>query len=76
MKTISIRELHNRTGHYVRRAATEPLTITDRGETIARIVPTLPVQRMDKPFPKRNRAQMPRTGLDSTVLVSADRDGR
>ena len=35
MKTISIRELHTRTGHYVGRAATEPITVTDRGATVA-----------------------------------------
>ena len=39
MKTISIRELHTRTGHYVRRAATEPITVTDRGATVAILQP-------------------------------------
>ena len=39
MKTISIRELHTRTGHYVRHAAVEPITVTDRGATVAILQP-------------------------------------
>ncbi len=76
MKTISIRELHTRTGHYVRRAATEPITVTDRGETVAVIQPATPAQLVGKPFPKRDRLTMPITGLDSTAMISEDRDGR
>lgn len=39
MKTVSIRELHTRTGHYVRLAANVPITVTNRGEIVARLVP-------------------------------------
>ncbi len=76
MKTVSIRERHTRTGHYVRRAAKEPITITDRGETVAIIQPATPANRVGKPFPKRNRSAMPVTDLDSAILISEDRDGR
>lgn len=76
MKTISIRELHTRTGHYVRHAATEPITVTDRGQTIAVIQPATPAQLIGKPFPKRDRSSLPTTDRDSTRLISEDRDGR
>ncbi|MBC8040500.1 MAG: type II toxin-antitoxin system Phd/YefM family antitoxin [Opitutaceae bacterium] len=35
MKTISISELHARTDHYVRLAATEQITVTDHGKPVA-----------------------------------------
>ena len=81
MKTISIRELHTRTGHYVRRAATEPITVTDRGETIARLVPitaptglTFAQRRLRPGFLKLQ--SKPMTGIDSGQLISEDRDAR
>ena len=80
MKTISIRELHTRTGHYVRRAATEPITVTDRGETVARLVPiTSPTgltfaQRRLRPGFKKFLATPLLAGTDSTQIVSEDRD--
>ena len=79
MKTISIRELHTRTGHYVRRAAKEPITVTDRGETIARLVPITEstgltfAQRRLRPGFKRFLAT-PLGGTDSTQMISEDRD--
>jgi antitoxin (DNA-binding transcriptional repressor) of toxin-antitoxin stability system len=76
MKTISIRELHTRTGHYVRHSATEPITVTDRGQTVAIIQSPNPATRVGKPFPKRDRLAMPVTDLDSSALISEDRDGR
>ena len=36
---ISIRELHHRTGHFVRQAGREVLVVTDRGRPIAEIRP-------------------------------------
>src|SRR5207253_504539 len=37
---VTIRELHERTGEYIRKAAeTGEIYVTDRGKTIARIVP-------------------------------------
>ena len=80
MKTISIRELHTRTGHYVRRAATDPIVITDRGETVARLVPVAEPagltfgQRRLRPGFRRFLAMPLKSGTDSTQIVSEDRD--
>jgi len=37
--TVSIRELHARTGHFVRKAAEMPVIITDNGKPVAEIRP-------------------------------------
>jgi len=40
MKTISIRELHEKTGDWVRRSVTlGAITVTDNGKVIAQIIP-------------------------------------
>ena len=75
MKTISIKELHARTGHWVRTAKTTPLIVTDRGEKVASLQPhnnTLPVVK----FAKRDWSKLPSSDLDSTDFISSDRDGR
>ena len=83
MKTISIRELHERTGEYVRKAAEAgEIFVTDRGKTVAKIVP-----QHDKPetpyfarrlltpaFQKLMTSGKLRGGTDSTKIVSEDRD--
>ena len=83
MKTISIRELHERTGEYVRKAAEAgEIYVTDRGKTVAKIVP-----QQDKPetpyfarrkltpaFRKLMKSGKLRGGTDSTRIVSEDRD--
>ena len=83
MKTISIRELHERTGEYVRKAAEAgEIYVTDRGKTVAKIVP-----QQDKPetpyfarrkltpaFRKLMKSGKLRGGADSTGIVSEDRD--
>jgi len=81
MKTISIRELHTRTGHYVRQAATEPITVTDRGETVARLVPvpaatgiTFAERRLRPGFLKLQSKLL--IGAESGQLISEDRDAR
>ena len=38
--TVSIRDLHARTGHFVRKAAEMPVIITDNGKPVAEIRPT------------------------------------
>lgn len=82
MKTISIRELHTRTGHYVRHAATEPITVTDRGETVAIIQPASAparvtfAQRRLRPGFRRFLKQGIIAGMDSTQIISEDRDAR
>lgn len=81
MKTVSIRELHTRTGHYVRRTASEPISVTDRGQTIARLVPVIEptgvtfAERRLRPGFRKLQAR-PMTGIDSGKLISEDRDGR
>ncbi len=81
MKTISIRELHTRTGHYVRRAATEPITVTDRGATVAILQPapaptrvTFAQRRLRPGFIKLQ--SKPLLGVDSGQMISEDRDAR
>ena len=80
MKTISIRELHQATGKWVRQAAAGELYVTERGRLIAKILPAKPVPA--KPFfaqPKFSRAFLAhrrhlRGGTDATQLISEERD--
>lgn len=85
MKTISIRELHLRTGALVREARRlGGLIVTERGAAVARIEPA----RQGPPAnPFHNRKLLPAyerllrsgklaTGTDSTRIVSDSRDGR
>jgi antitoxin (DNA-binding transcriptional repressor) of toxin-antitoxin stability system len=75
MKTISIKQLHARTGHWVRTASHTPVVVTDRGERIAALQPlgaNTPIVK----FAKRDWSKLPASDLDSTDLISADRDGR
>lgn len=79
MKTVSIRELHTRTGHYVRRAATEPIAVTDRGEVVARLLPKSEptgvtfANRKLRPGFKRLQS-LSFAGVDSGTMISEDRD--
>jgi antitoxin (DNA-binding transcriptional repressor) of toxin-antitoxin stability system len=80
MKKISIRELHEATGRWVRRASSAEVYVTERGRVLAKIVPASPLPA--KPFfasPKFTRAFLAqrkylRGGTDSTDLLSEDRD--
>ena len=83
MKQISIRELHEKTGEYIRQAAKAgAIYVTDRGRTVAKIVPQeeLPpvpyfAQRKLIPgFRKLLKTGKLSGGPDSTILVSEDRD--
>jgi prevent-host-death family protein len=85
MKTISIRELHEKTGHWVRRAAaTGEIVVTDRGQTIARIVPQPPQneipyfarRKMSPEFKRLWDSGKLRGGTDSTQIISEDREDR
>jgi prevent-host-death family protein len=83
MKRVSIRQLHEKTGEYIRKAAREgELLITDRGKTIAKIVPQH--ETPERPYFAR-RVLTPgfrrlmktgklRSGTDATRIVSEDRD--
>jgi antitoxin (DNA-binding transcriptional repressor) of toxin-antitoxin stability system len=82
---ISIRELHARTGHYVRRAAISPVVVMDNGRPVAelRSLSGHPATPRTKSEPKwKKRVLLPGyaaimdtpVGGDSTVGISEDRD--
>ena len=81
MKTISIRELHAKTGAWVRKAAEiGAITVTERGRPVARLE-AVPEGRAANPFrARRLRPGYARLrgklgeGTDSTAIVSEDRD--
>ena len=80
MKTVSIRELHTRTGHYVRAASRQPISVTERGTTIARLVPvsdpvgvTFAERRLRPGFTRFLATPRP-PSTDSTRIISEDRD--
>lgn len=83
MKTISLRELHESTGAWVREAArVGTLVITDRGKPIARLeavnadLPANPfLTRKLRPGYVKLRGRLG-GGTDSTLIVSADRDAK
>jgi antitoxin (DNA-binding transcriptional repressor) of toxin-antitoxin stability system len=82
MTVISIHELHENTDLWVRKAAEEPVVLTDNGQAVAKIVP-LPVAAKGKPFGMRQllpgfaelQAKLS-GGTDSTQIISEMRDGR
>ena len=80
MKTITIRQLHEATGRWVRQAQDGEVYVTDRGRVIARIVPASALPR--QPFfaePNytreflRERARLA-GGTDSTETIGEERD--
>jgi antitoxin (DNA-binding transcriptional repressor) of toxin-antitoxin stability system len=80
MKTITIRELHQATGRWVRRASAGEIHVTEHGRLVAKIVAATPLPA--KPFfanPKFTRAFIAqrkhfRGGTDSTVTISEERE--
>lgn len=83
MKTISLRELHAKTGAWVRKAARlGTVLITDRGIPIARIEPVAH-EVSGNPFSRRRilpefavlKGKLAK-GSDSTSIIRADRDER
>ena len=81
MKTISLRELHENTGAWVREAASSgSLIITDRGKPVARLE-ALTAGLQINPFLTRKlrpgyaklRGKL-HGGVDSTKIISDDRD--
>jgi len=83
MKTITIRELHHHTGEWLRKAAKiGEIHVTERGKTIARILPQAPTpevpyfaRRKLNPEFRRIMHRL-RGGTDSTQIISEDRDAR
>ncbi len=80
MKTISIRQLHESTGRWVRHARSGEVHVTDRGQLIAKIVPASPPPAQpffaNPPWSRaflRERSRL-RGGTDSTATVSEERD--
>lgn len=83
MTTISIKELHGRTGHWLRRVSEEgELIVTDRGRPIARLLPALEPAKTN-PFLRRRLMpgvarlmERPIGGPSSSEIISDGRDGR
>jgi antitoxin (DNA-binding transcriptional repressor) of toxin-antitoxin stability system len=83
MTAISIHQLHEDTGLWVRKATEqEPIVVTDEGRAVAKIVP-FAAPKTGNPFLTRKllpgfaelQAQMS-GGTDSTDIISEMRDGR
>ncbi len=81
MKSISIKELHERTGAWVRKAAElGAITVTERGRPVVRLE-GISETKTANPFRTRRRrpgyARLRGTlgqGTDSSAIVSRDRD--
>ena len=87
MKTISIRELHARTGKWVRQVAQQgQILVADNGRTVVKMVPeTAPPKapyfarrRFISPRMKRwiEAGESGRGGTDVTTGISEDREDR
>jgi prevent-host-death family protein len=86
MKTISLRELHNNTGEWIRKVAEEEeIIVTDRGTAVATVQPyKKPAARKytwaNRPLRPGYAAAMKagklKTGGDSTFYISQDRTSR
>jgi prevent-host-death family protein len=87
MKSISIRELHARTGKWVRQVADHgQVVITDNGQAVARMVPE--VKESKAPYFSQRRfinrkmklwiesGKLGRGGTDATAGISEDREDR
>ena len=83
MKAISIRQLHEKTGQWVRLVHRHgAIVVTDRGEAVARITPEVPglerpyfARRVLTPaFRKLAATGKLARGTDSTVGISEDRN--
>jgi len=83
MKTISIKELHERTGHWLRSVdEEEELIITERGRPIARMLPPVAAPK-ENPLLRRKwvpgaakLVNRPLPGPSSTEIIRDARDGR
>jgi antitoxin (DNA-binding transcriptional repressor) of toxin-antitoxin stability system len=81
MKSITIRQLHDETGRWVRKAAAlGELHVTERGRLVAKLVPATPATATPY-FARRKllpafKASRLSGGADSTAGISAERDER
>jgi len=85
MKSISIRELHEKTGDWIRKADQYgEILVTSRGKTVAKILPEAgpgetPYFLRRRATPAYRRLAERGTlsgGTDSTQIISEDRDRR
>ncbi len=87
MKTVTIRELHSRTGELVRQAFQHgEIRVTDRGRVVAKILPA--AEPAEVPYFARRKFISPAIkkliesgalgsgGTDSTQAISEDREDR
>ncbi len=87
MKTVTIRELHSRTGELVRQASRHGgIRVTDNGRVVAQILPE--AEAAQAPYFARRRYVSPRIkrliesgrlgrrGPDSTIAISEEREDR
>jgi prevent-host-death family protein len=87
MKTVTIRELHSRTGELVRQASRHGgIRVTDNGRVVAKILPE--AEPASVPYFARRQYVSPgiksliesgrlgRRGTDSTLAISEDREDR
>jgi prevent-host-death family protein len=85
MKTVTIRQLHARTGELVREASRHgEIRITDYGRVVAKILPEAeptPVpyfarRRVSPAFKRLDESGKTGRGTDSTAAISEDREDR
>ena len=87
MKVITIRQLHARTGQWVREVSRHgQILITDNGRTVAKLVPE--AESADVPYFARRRflstamrkliesGKLGRGGTNSTIAISENREDR
>ena len=83
MKTISIKELHDKTGHWLRQVRAQgEVIVTERGTPVVRMLP--PAKgAAGNPFARRKLLRgvaaimrRPLGGPDSAEIISSMRDGR
>jgi hypothetical protein len=76
VKTITIEDLHERTGSYVQAAQQEPIVIADGGRQVAVLKPLLGAELEGRLFPVRDPASLPKVAVETSRYISEDRDGR
>lgn len=85
MRTVTLRELHARTGEWVREASRcGQIVVTDNGRPIARIVPEsegtgtpyFADRKPSKAFRVLDRSGKTGRGRDVTRMIAADREAR
>jgi prevent-host-death family protein len=77
MRTLTVRELHLRTGHWVRAAHEHggSIVITERGRPVATLI-AYDAATLHRALPPRSslKKPLPKVDVDSATVVSAMRD--